>query len=491
MRKAILIPAFTALVTVFCSNNDSLDPDVRGLILARQLKGDASIGRVIPKPTDTISHLGKLLFFSKALGGDKDSACVTCHHPMLGGGDNLPLSIGVGAHQPDLLGPGRSHPGGKFTVPRTAPTTFNIVLYDSFLFDDGRVESIGKTPLKNGDDGMGIRTPESFTNIADPQATSNLVQAQALFPVTSSQEMKGSTFESTINNPIVNNPLVRNHLAARLGNYGAGTSELTINSWLIEFQKAFSSLGQDAQTLITYKNIAIALSEYQRSQLFINNSWKRYIEGDNNAISVTAKQGALLFYKEVGSGGGGCFNCHQGDFFTDEKFHVLAVPQVGEGKADGPDGTDDFGRFKVTFKESDKYAFRTPSLLNIEMTSPYGHTGVFSSLEAIIKHHSNVKRSVETFSYTSLDPAIDTSHAVKNTAKALAKLEANRAAGLPSISDTNLSDNEIRQLVEFLKTLTDPCLKDRACMSPWLISSEDIDPDGLRVIAVDKNGTSL
>ena len=36
------------------------------------------------------------------LGGDRDSACVTCHHPALGGGDALPLSIGVGADDPEL-----------------------------------------------------------------------------------------------------------------------------------------------------------------------------------------------------------------------------------------------------------------------------------------------------------------------------------------------------------------------------------------------------
>lgn len=33
-----------------------------------------------------------------------------------------------------------------------------------------------------------------------------------------------------------------------------------------------------------------------RSQVFINNPWKHYLEGDPNAISETAKQGALLFF---------------------------------------------------------------------------------------------------------------------------------------------------------------------------------------------------
>ncbi|HBC20167.1 MAG TPA: cytochrome-c peroxidase, partial [Alcanivorax sp.] len=118
---------------------------------------------------------GMQLFFSKGLGGDLDSACVSCHHPMLGGGDDLSLSIGVEAVQPDLLGPGRlhlstgTHFDGGPTVPRNAPSTFNIVFYDEVLFHDGRVESLDKTAGLNGAGG-GIRTPDSAFGVADPDA---------------------------------------------------------------------------------------------------------------------------------------------------------------------------------------------------------------------------------------------------------------------------------------------------------------------------------
>ncbi len=73
-----------------------------------------------------------------------------------------PLSIGVGAETPDLLRswtfPFSSHAvGGEFdggpTVPRNAPTTFNLAMWDQVLFHDGRVESLGKTAGANGDDG--------------------------------------------------------------------------------------------------------------------------------------------------------------------------------------------------------------------------------------------------------------------------------------------------------------------------------------------------
>src|SRR5690606_40245218 len=56
---------------------------------------------------DPLPRLGKLLFFSKSLSGDFDTACASCHHPALGGGDDLALPVGTGAIDPDVVGPGR------------------------------------------------------------------------------------------------------------------------------------------------------------------------------------------------------------------------------------------------------------------------------------------------------------------------------------------------------------------------------------------------
>jgi len=63
------------------------------------LTGDPTTNRSLPQITDNKAQLGMKLFYTKSLGGDKDSACVTCHHPMLGGGDNISLSIGSEAER--------------------------------------------------------------------------------------------------------------------------------------------------------------------------------------------------------------------------------------------------------------------------------------------------------------------------------------------------------------------------------------------------------
>ena len=47
-------------------------------------------------------------------------------------------------------------------------------------------------------------------------------------------------------------------------------------------------------------------------------------------------------------GGADCASCHSGDFFTDEAFHNIGMPQMGRGKGDGAGKEEDFGRFRET-----------------------------------------------------------------------------------------------------------------------------------------------
>ena len=150
-----------------CDSADSpeLDTELRQMVSDLGLTGDAAAGRALPSVSDPLAQLGMQLFFSKGLSGDLDAACVSCHHPQLGGGDALTLPIGVAAEVHDLLGPGRRHLAGSEgfdggpTVPRNSPTTFNLALWDKTLFWDGRIESLTGTAGTNGSDGP-IRTPD-------------------------------------------------------------------------------------------------------------------------------------------------------------------------------------------------------------------------------------------------------------------------------------------------------------------------------------------
>jgi cytochrome c peroxidase len=203
--------AVTLVALTACSGFASLDGSLRALIVAERLTGDPSQGRDLPHIDEPLAQLGKQLFFSKALPGDRDTACASCHHPLLGGGDGLALPIGAGAVEPELLGPGRAHPSGVPTVFRNSPTTFNIGLWDQVMFHDGRLESLGKVAQQNGTDLAGIRTPDVIPGIADPRAGANLAAAQARFPIMSPAEMLGYQFAA--HKP---HRVIREALAARL-----------------------------------------------------------------------------------------------------------------------------------------------------------------------------------------------------------------------------------------------------------------------------------
>lgn len=470
----------------------NLDAELRALIQQQGLTGDPATNRDLPDISDPLAQLGKKLFFTKALGGEFDSACVTCHHPVMGGADALSLSFGVGALAPDLLGPGRGDATGVPNVPRNAPTTFNIGMWDSELFLDGRVASLGGEFGQNGA-ASGISTPDSGLNVIDINAGANLATAQARFPVTSIEEMRGS-LESGQSNDVL-----RAHLAARLGGYGVGVGELANADWLVEFQTAFASAG-NAETLITFGNIALAIGAYERSQIFVDNPWREYVRGNNNAISNQAKQGAILFLTEANNGGGGCAECHSGDLFTDEEHHAIGTPQFGPGKGNLNDS--DFGRENITANATDRFRFRTPSLLNIVETAPYMHTGAYESLQDVLRHYDNPNNTVDDFfddgAWCQLEQfeivancADLYPNARQNSNEALNKIQTERSQNDPAaLPDINLNNNEQNAIVAFLQTLTDPCVTSRACLAPWIpAANEAVDEHQLN--AVDISGSTL
>ena len=456
------------------ATTSAVDTALRTLIEQHGLRGDPSSGRNLPPINSPLALLGRNLFFTKALSGEMDTACVSCHLPTLGGGDALALPVGVHAVDHDLIGPGRIHYDNTPLVPRNAPTTFNIGLWDVFLFHDGRVESLDKLIGLHGAGELGIRTPDSPMGVADPLAGGNLSMAQARFPVTSEAEMRGAQFE-----PGEANAAVRNHLVARLCAEGKdGLDAETSAWWQAQFTKVFGP-APTVKELITEQRIAEALAAYEQSQLFVETPWKAYVQGDDSAIAEAAKRGALLFYATTAEGGANCVQCHRGDFFTDEQFHVLAIPQVGPGKGNGPHGTDDYGRYRETGNVNDLYAFRTPTLLNATVTAPYGHDGAYSTLESVVRHMLNPRAAVATYDWGQLDPTIPIRDAKVNTRKAVIHLQLQALLGLPTVETVPLTDAQVADLVAFLSTLTDPCVADAACLAPWLLPAETPDPHAI------------
>ncbi len=484
IKRELIISVVTFLVMLTgCSDKSDkldvtseqeLDNTLKTLIETHGLSGNPAQGMNIPSLDSPKAQLGMKLFYTQALGGDKDSACVSCHHPVLGGGDRLSLPIGVAALDPTLLGEGRlydpsaiHYDNGYALVGRNAPSTYNVALWKNGVFWDGRV-----THVLDDNNVSGIRTPDTALGTIDTNAGTSLASAQARFPVTAGNEMRGFVFEEGNTTQAV-----RQHLVKRLIDTSA--SDYIPNSWEAEFIPVYGDNN------ITFNNIADAIGTYENTQVFVNNPWKNYVEGNETAISKSAKHGAKLFYSSYSDGGLNCVSCHSGDFFADEGFHVMAMVQVGYGITAKH---EDFGRFHNT--GTDKYAFRTPTLLNVELTGPWGHDGAYTELRDVVAHMVNPEKAIANYDKTKLNENVLTDDILNNTQDALNQLQANRNFGISKHQSVDISDEDLDDLVAFLKSLTDPCLKDRSCIGKW-VPAESNGVDDLQLNAIDKDGNLI
>lgn len=491
-----------------------IENKLQALVSSLNLTPATGEGLGIPSVSDPKVVLGKALFFTKNLGGEQSSACVSCHHPVLGGGDELSLSVGVDAvdefdvSRHALLGIGRFNDNQALNLPivsRNAPTIFNVGLLDRGLFWDSRVEF--------ADDG-GIFTPDSAIDeagqrIADPHAGNTLAAAQARFPVTSPEEMRGQ-FAATDDNQSL-----RAQLSVRFDNSLADFS----SSWPMAFANAY---GDEA---VSFDRIADAIGEYERSMLFINNPWKAYLEGDSNALTSKQKEGALLFFTSETEGGAGCSGCHSGGAFTSNIHFLVAFPQmgIGQGNPSHTPTSHDFGRENVTGVEADRFHFRAPTLLNVAETAPYGHSGTYKTLEEVVGHYSSPRTAIERlFGTEENEPFVkddapfcelpqikelmiknnqscealypdayaNSVAVVDHLDNAIAGTVEASAALFPGI---DLNRDEVDKVVVFLQALTDPCIRNRACLDPWIVDENDVAdfPDPEPLIAEDKRGRQL
>lgn len=471
------------------------DPDavtsLRSLISTLGLTGDPSRGLEQARPAEVpLVNLGMQLFFSRTLSGQMDTSCATCHTPDLGGGDGLSLSVGIGAVNPEVIGLGRvmdpdrdlsSRKDGGPNMSRNSMTTFNAGLWSRALLFDGRVFVLGDGDTTGGT-GQLIRTPESSNN-ADPDSGNALLEAMMRFPMMNNDEMRGFMYPE-----LVDPKAYRERILDRLRGL-EDQSYMRVNgaaNWHAMFEQVFGP-ATGGESPITMMRVQQALAAYLRSQIFIDNHWKRFVEGDTAALSEQAIAGARLFLTPLEQGGLGCAGCHQGDLFSDQKFHNVGFPQVGRGLRNN--GAD-FGRGELPIDgrgAQDDHAFRTPSLLNIEVTGPYGHAGAFAELEHVIRYHANPRAEVDSFPFDyshlpqaqGVDGRVLYPNSEPRTRELLeAESFASAEARLPRRA---LTDTEVAQLAAFLRSLTDQCVADSTCRNQWSPQPEQ-DPDGNMLI---------
>jgi cytochrome c peroxidase len=397
---------------------DPLAAEVRQLILTP----NRVITPMEPAPVvrPALVHLGQALAFDKILSGNRDIACMTCHLPALGTGDFRSLSIGQGATG---LGASRVHPEGLF-IPRNAPPLFNLH-ENKPMFWDGRIFQ---------DDAGTFHTPAGLgiTSAMKPVFEFGTISMLPMFPVLSREEMRAFQGNELAAINDTEPGQVWQAIMARLGNYP-------------EYRKLFEQAypGQRFDGM-TFAHASNAMAGFLLAKFdFSNTPWDRFLAGDDGAMTTVQLQGAVTFMTT-----GRCAGCHNGPALTDNKFHNVAVAQLGPGQGDGPSLKDDFGRARVTGIAADRYAFRTPPLRNVELTGPYGHDGAFFSLREFVAHYSESTLKLGNYDIAQLEPLLQGT--VLNN---FADILATRA---PALRTLVFSDQAADDMTEFMKALTDP-----------------------------------
>ncbi len=381
------------------------------------------------------TELGRLLFFDKILSGNKNIACATCHLPNEGTSDNLPVSIGTGG-----MGHGKLRRLEKGNlIPRNAPSIFNAgessvkaMMWDSRIALSARGGFLSPEPQLNGPKPRRADILAPITSLAG---------LQAMFPVTSNAEMLGAAGE----NPVADsrsNFEIWEQLTQRV---------LEIPKYNRMIHAVYPNLKHEGSVYFSHLSEAIGAFE---SQVFkaTNSKFDRFMRGET---SLTPKElsGARLFVTK-----GKCLQCHNGQMLTDFETHSIAAPQLGPGKdADG----NDLGFAYTSGTAADNYKFRTPSLRNVAITGPWTHSGFFTKLEDLVRHHLSAR--------SSLFGHIDSPNTQNLSPLFLETLDRDHFtnyARLDSLSPvlqnmTVFSDRDVSSLVAFLETLTDRSFEKR------------------------------
>lgn len=430
-------------------------------------------------PSPDLFELGRNLFFDPILSGNQNIACATCHDPARGTGDGVSLSIGEGGSG---FGPERVIQDGVIgRVPRNAQPLYNIGAraYTS-MFHDGRLELDHKGGFPSR-----LRSPAKEQL---PEGLDNALTAQAMFPVLSVVEMAGQPGE----NPVADAVSKRDFTGA----WRVLADRLAANPG---YTRQFVTAFDDVETAddIRFDHAATAIAAFET--VAFRSDWSRFDARLTGwLMTATEEAGLELFY-----GKAGCSSCHSGPLLTDHEFHAIAVPQIGPGKDHGSDGSyaahsgyphrvEDQGRFNVTGKEADLYAFRTPSLRNVLLTGPWGHNGAFASLEDMVRHHLDTVASLARYTPAELPPLDTVIQPVRSRTgvsfQALSPMQRGaydlrdiwvhsserlrgRIASANTLAPVDLSDEEVSSILAFLETLTDPTAIDRSYLVPTVVPS--------------------
>lgn len=363
--------SISALALTILSLSCGAAPTGRAIvnILRQQViaNGFARSASLYENADESLAPVGKVIFESTKLSLNGDISCVTCHQDKFNSEDGLPNAAAVGGKG---VGPERMMSGARLLPRKALPfwgrgeKGFNVFFWDGRVsYQDGHIVSqFGNSAPSSDALVVAAHLPvveiREMLDDGDPA-----IAARKLESVSASQVV----YQAIAKRLVVGEPDVSAKLAQYLHKR---TEELT------------------------YTDFARALAAHIRFKFRIKETKLERFAYENGTLSESELTGALVFY-----GNGKCITCHDGPYFTDFKFHTVAVPQLGFGK--NGFGTD-YGRYNATFDTRDMYRFRTPPLFNTAKNSFYTHAGGIANLRDAITAHFDPLSLVDLKQMTAL-----------------------------------------------------------------------------------------
>jgi cytochrome c peroxidase len=163
---------------------------------------------------------------------------------------------------------------------------------------------------------------------------------------------------------------------------------------------------------ITTDYLMKALSQFMNGLVSSNSKYDQVIRQEGAVFTEEEAAGYQVFKTH-------CASCHQEPLFTTNQFANNGMPM----------NQNDLGRYEITLLQEDKYLFKIPSLRNIMLTAPYMHDGSLNSIDDVLQHYRLNMQAT-----TNLDKSFLQNGQMKRI---------------------KISDLEVKQLKQFLQTLTD------------------------------------
>jgi len=290
---------------------------------------------------------------------------------------------------------------GKVPIPADNPQTPDKVALGKLLFFDPRLSgnnAIACATCHQSAKGMADGLPRGMGASGEMPRNAMTVWNVAYMKAIHADGGRGSLEEQAAKS--ITGPAIGQTFPALLDELGA----------VPDYRQRFSRAFADG---LNQTNIAKAIAAFERTLLTFDSPFDRYQAGDRGALTSEQKLGRSLFF----SSRTGCSSCHVAPLFTDNAFHNLGVPQVGPKPVDN-------GRSDITHDPADLGAFKTLMLRNVELTAPYMHDGVFTTLDQVVAFY--------------------------------AAGGGNAPDKSPLIKPLDLTPREQKALVAFLRSLTDP-----------------------------------